>query len=359
MALYSLNVGGSEKLGIDLIRSFIDSNYKVVCCATRKAEGPLAETLREWNVPHLALALEARTRIGRIFGKRRLRKWLIEQRVDCIHAHHFSVYSDVHRAARTAGIAIQIVTEHTADVVVNEPKYRKVVALLAPKASHIVAINDGVRNAICEVAGASNVSISVIENGIDTNRFSPADNSRHGVEVSVIWLGRLHPDKDILTGLRAFQVALGRTDVPLHLRVVGGGEDEHLAKDFVAKNGLGQQVTFVGEVRDVVEWLKKSDIFFMSSRTEGTPLALLEAMSCGLPTVATSVGGIPGTVSNASADLSPAGDVEGLGAALANLAESTGTREAMGIAAREIVVRNYSDKLMIEKYLHLLGKSED
>lgn len=357
IGLYSFDVGGSELLGLRLIRHYQEHGIRVVCCATRREQGPLTASLSQLGVPFLALGLERRSRVGRVLAKHSLTRWLRRHQIKGLHAHHFSVYSDLQRPALAAGVGTTIVTEHTAQPVAHDRQYREITARLAPKATVVVAINETVRNAICDVSSLTPSSVEVIENGIDTEKFLPGPKTTSN-DIRVIWLGRLHPDKDITAGLRAFEVALQTSSRPLQLHVVGDGQDRGKAQEFVRDRGLGDSVVFHGEVADPVALLQTGDIFLMSSQTEGTPLALLEALSCGLPAVATAVGGIPETVSSAVGFLSSAGDVDGLGKHLVRLAENSDMRADMANAARNLAVGRYSEKRMAQRYLNLLnGKS--
>jgi glycosyltransferase involved in cell wall biosynthesis len=87
----------------------------------------------------------------------------------------------------------------------------------------------------------------------------------------------------------------------LHLVLVGSGSGQYLSceeklRTYVEENNLSQHVTFTGYVENVEEYLKASDCFVLPSRSEGLPLSLIEAMACGLPSIATTVGGIPDVV---------------------------------------------------------------
>ncbi len=353
MFLYSFEIGGSEILGLRLIKHYQDAGLNVVCCATRKSAGPLVSAIQELEVPCLALNLEGGSRFSRILKKLNLFRWLRKYQVNCLHAQHFCVYADVQRLAALAGVSHQIVTEHTAEPLANDAKFARTVSKLAHSAASVVAINETVREAICRVSNFDSTQVEVIENGVDTDRFIPVEKEKRSI-IKVVWLARLHPDKDVLTGLRAFREAATSRDVNLMFRIIGDGEDREVAQQFVLENNLTDQVIFEGALANPLEILQDSDVFLMSSLTEGTPLALLEAMSCGLPVVATAVGGIPLTVSDDIGLLSPAGDSGKLASNLLILARDEKRRHEMGALARELVLSRFSEKKMANDYLGLL-----
>jgi glycosyltransferase involved in cell wall biosynthesis len=231
------------------------------------------------------------------------------------------------------------------------------IASLVRKATDVVAINEVVKNAICNVCKIDGSSIIVIENGIDTERFLPARRGE-AREVRIVWLGRLHPDKNVLAALWAFREAVKTCKVNMRFSIVGDGDERAKAQNFVVDNGLSRLVSFEGAVADPVGALQGADIFLMSSRTEGTPLALLEAMSCGLPVVATAVGGIPSIVSEEIGRLTCTGDVGGMARSLVTLAEDRQLRLSMGRAARKLVENQFSEQRMAEKYIKLITNTD-
>jgi len=354
VALYSFEVGGSEVLGKTLIRHFLDCGAKVYCVATRRGDGPLKSELEEWGVECLALDLDAQTRFVRLARRRQLSGWLRKRNVFAVHVHHFSVLHDVYNSCRKAGVGRVVVTEHNSDVVLNDPSIRRLVKRYAGRVDVCTAINGAIRDAIVEVADIRPKNIIVIENGVDTEHFCPGSETINDDSVRICWVGRLHPDKDILTGLSAFSRAASISPVPLRLFVAGDGEQMQDAVGYVADADLVAQVDFLGTVVDIAAVYQSCQIFLMSSRTEGTPLALLEALSCGLPIVSTDVGGIRGSVNSETARLVESGDPVGLAAALVDLSTDPGLRQTMGRAARELVLQRFALGIMLHGYQQLV-----
>ena len=103
-----------------------------------------------------------------------------------------------------------------------------------------------------------------------------------------------------------------------------------------------RQVEFLGELKDVRPFYHKSDFLMLTSDWEGTPNVLLEAMACGLPVVATKVGGVPEIVDSNRGLIVEAGDDDGLTAATIRMIENSQLRSVLGNHGLEYVSRHHS-----------------
>jgi len=207
-------------------------------------------------------------------------------------------------------------------------------------------------------AGIRVERLVVVDNGIDTDRFTPGDSGilrrQLGIDEDTVVIGtvgRLSKEKAhgiLFEAVRKCKDSLGR----VHVVCVGDGPLREELMESRGKLGLDAIVTFVGQIEDPVQYYQLFDIFVLPSLTEGMPLALLEAMACGKPAIASSVGSIPEVLSCAeSGRLVPAGDVDKLTAALKDLANNADKRKTTGEKAREVVLARYSLKTQVEKYL--------
>ncbi len=134
----------------------------------------------------------------------------------------------------------------------------------------------------------------------------------------ILIVGRLSKEKDHLTLVRA-QARL-RPAIGAHLLIVGEGPNRPRIEQEVANLGLGDYVTFTGQRPSAEPYYRIADLAVLSSLSEGSPNALLEAMSAGVPVVATAVGGIPEIVTDGeSALLIPPSDTGRMSAAMARL----------------------------------------
>lgn len=116
--------------------------------------------------------------------------------------------------------------------------------------------------------------------------------------LAVGWVGRLIPIK----GADVFLEAIGHLDVsPLIVSIIGDGPERSRLEEIVRTKGLSERVRFHGAVPDAARYLGAFDVLVLSSRSEGIPITLLEAMAAGVPLVATRVGGVPEVVGEAEA----------------------------------------------------------
>ncbi|MBV9389135.1 MAG: glycosyltransferase family 4 protein [Chroococcidiopsidaceae cyanobacterium CP_BM_ER_R8_30] len=158
-------------------------------------------------------------------------------------------------------------------------------------------------------------------------------------KVSLVFCGRIGQRKGAFDLIRAFANLPVKQKNDSQLILAGDGELKQ-GRKLVESLNLTEHVTFLGWIdasaRD--ELLSKADVFVLPSYNEGLPMALLEAMGWGLPTIATPVGGIPDLVtSNKNGLLVTPGDIQQLSAAMQLLIENETLRLSLGSAARETV----------------------
>jgi glycosyltransferase involved in cell wall biosynthesis len=202
----------------------------------------------------------------------------------------------------------------------------------------VIAVSDGVAQSI-----KSKVPVEVVIHGIDSTAMHHGAEARTAARLALD-LGRDAPvigtvgnftaKKDQATLIDAFaQVHAGRADAKLLLVGLGPLEDQLRAQ--ASRLGLAGAVVFTGMRDDVFELLPALDVFVLSSRFEGLPIALLEAMASGVAPVATRVGGIPEVITDGEDGLLiDPGDPGVLAAALSKLLADDTDRARMANAAR-------------------------
>jgi glycosyltransferase involved in cell wall biosynthesis len=150
-------------------------------------------------------------------------------------------------------------------------------------------------------------------------------------------------------------VALLAPDYPTLELLLPGGLGEAGVKEMldtlIIEHHLQGRVHFYGMVENVYDYLRAADLFVMPSEREGLPNALLEALNCGLPAVATQIGGIMDVIQNHRGGiLVPVGDVEALAAAIRQLMNDPETRRKQGETAAQIGVA-YDFRGMTDRYI--------
>jgi glycosyltransferase involved in cell wall biosynthesis len=178
----------------------------------------------------------------------------------------------------------------------------------------------------------------------------------------LITIGRLSPEKDHAALLNAC-AALNRQGLAWRLLVLGEGRQRQALEQLSADLGLQAQVYWAGNQSPVFPWLAHADIFVLPSRWEGVSMALLEAMACGLPVVATAVGGTPEVVLEGQTGLlAPPGDSDALAQALAALLRDPSRRHTLGAAGRARLAEEFSIDRTLERledlYRRLLSAKE-
>jgi glycosyltransferase involved in cell wall biosynthesis len=196
---------------------------------------------------------------------------------------------------------------------------------------------------------------------VDTRHYSPGPagslRSELGIPDAVCVIGsvgRLHPDKDPVNLVRALDHLDPSDRERLHLLIVGDGECRDEVERFIADRSLARHVTMTGERHDILALLRAMDAFALPSRTEGLPIAILEAMSCGLPIIATAVGGIAAAVADAGIVV-PREDAVAFAGALLRVADDADLRTRLGGRARELALERYDITAMFAGYAAALS----
>lgn len=213
--------------------------------------------------------------------------------------------------------------------------------------------------------GVDEHQITMIPNGVDTERFHPPSDSevlrfRSELGLPAKWLltytGKLNRGKGLTVLLKAWREMVEQTH-DLHLVLVGSGSGQYLScedelRAYVRENSLGQHVTFTGYVDNVEEYLMASDALVLPSRSEAFGLSICEAMACGLPCIGTTVGGIPDFVTDGENGILVApGDSDALQDAVWRLHSEERMAREMGKKARATVQQDFSMQAVAEAHV--------
>ena len=235
-------------------------------------------------------------------------------------------------------------------------------------AARLLVLNEGmVQEGIDD--GFPRKLMTWMPNPVDTAQFRPCDASEIAAlrerfsiprEATVaIYVGRLSPEKGLPWTLRGFAKAAANSPNVM-LILVGDGESRAELEQLTRTLGLNPtQVRFTGRVNidEVPLWLRASDLFILTSPSEGFSCALAEAMSAGLPSA---VSNIPANTQLIEAGqhglMFPVGDEGAIGNALRTLFQVSAMRCRMGQAARRRVVENYSSDKVVDRYETLFNE---
>jgi glycosyltransferase involved in cell wall biosynthesis len=250
------------------------------------------------------------------------------------------------------------------------PPFRLFLALrnmILRRADACVAITDGVSAEFVN-AGFRREIVHSIPNAVDTKRFFPASEeerltlrSELGIppdHTVVIYTGRLVSYKGLPLLLRVWkEIRAERENVRL-LLVGSGSLDIHNCEDelreYVRQHGLQDSVLFTGNVDNVPDHLRASDMFVLPSDDDAFPSSLVEAMACGLPVVVTPVGAMGDIVEHEKNGLlvSPGDDVE-VREALLRLLDDRSLRDRLGATAQQCVAERYGADFVSARMLEV------
>ncbi len=263
-----------------------------------------------------------------------------------VHVHGYKATTLVGSLAHLRRIPV-VATVHSE--VASAPEVAKnlrVESHVLRRLPHIVAVSSGVATDVVR-RGVPHERVQVIRNGIVDPGLTPW---RGDAPVSAVIVGRLVEPKNTHIALQAV-ARLAQRNIIVQLVVAGDGPERAALDRLTQDLGIGGQVRFVGFASNVAELLEPNAIFLMPSRSEGIPIALLEAMAHGLPIIASRVGGIPEVVDDQrEALLIPADDVDALVNALATLVDSTDRARQLGDAARARYEREFRASAMCARY---------
>jgi len=157
----------------------------------------------------------------------------------------------------------------------------------------------------------------------------------------------------------AQRVCSSRQDVLFF--VVGDGELRVKLESMARALGLKAVVRFLGWRQDLSTIYAASHLFVLTSRNEGTPVALIEAMASGIPGISTDVGGVRDVLTSSSVgSVVPFGDADALASeALSILARNSTERRAMGMRARDVVSKRFTIERLVREIAHLYGELID
>jgi glycosyltransferase involved in cell wall biosynthesis len=230
--------------------------------------------------------------------------------------------------------------------------YRRLDLSLMRRFDHLIAVSHATKDEMVD-AGVPASLISVIHNGIDTEAWSPrrtVSTLRDELSLSqafpvIGYVGRIMPEKDLETWLRAAAL-LARKVPSARFVLVGEGKDGatfNQLKQLAAELGIADQTYFPGYRSDLLPVYGAFDVFVLSSRREGLPNSILEAMALGLPVVTTDVAGAKELVLDGQTGyVCPQGDAQGIARALIALTENELLRRHMSHSGRERVEREFS-----------------
>jgi glycosyltransferase involved in cell wall biosynthesis len=347
----SLGMGGQERLILNLARALAKRGHEVAVASLTPGGELRPEFVPEFRV------YDVTRKSGfdaLIFG--RMARTISEFSADAVHTHNPSPMLYAVPAARALRIKRIVHTKHGANV--YGPRSLHAARVVARAVTAFVAVSEGTADTARMKERVPKRLLHVIPNGIPLDDFAADPDKRARVRAElgiprdafvVGTVGRLAPEKDYPLLVRAMAPLLSAKN---RLVIVGEGPSRPDILAAIAEHA-GANAPFVvmtGSRRDIPDLLTAFDVFTLTSKTEGLPLAIPEAMASSLPIVATAVGGIPSIVPAEVGILAPNGDADALRRAFEVLASDDARRRAMGTAAHRHAHERFSLARMVDQY---------
>lgn len=354
--LHSLEVGGTENGVVNLINGAANGFRHTVISMT--VSGPLRDRLPADTAVYCLgkrPTLDLRTTLGLARLLRRLKP-------EIVHSRNWASF-DAILAGKLARVPRILHGEHgrgADDPEGTNAKRNRLRRMFSPWVDRFITVSFDLRRWLIETVRIPAKKVVTIHNGVDTNRFSVhgRDEGRRKLEIPDGWavvgtVGRLDPVKDQMGLLEAF-AHIDREKLRAMLVIVGDGPCRAELEARASEPDLRGRVRLTGEQKDVSSLLQGMDVFVLPSIAEGISNTILEAMSTGLPVIATRTGGNPELVEDGvTGSLVPVRDPRTLARALEHYLGDSPMRRRRGEAGRERVEERFSLARMTTAYRSL------
>ncbi len=350
--LSSFGLGGQERVALDLASKQRAAGHTVAAISLAGfPEGPIAEEFRKAGVRAESLIKGSGVDTSLPV---RLAFLLRDVQSEVVHTHnpHALIYG-----APAAGFARAAIVHTKHGINPDRPRRRWLRRVASTLVDACVAVTPALATLARKNHECDPRRLHVIPNGIDTERFAPRDEARRRIRAALgipeeAWVvgtvGRLAPEKDQALLIDAMAPLL---DSRRQLVIVGDGPERDALRKKIDATLRGEFVHMPGACANVEEMLAAFDVFVLTSKTEGLPLVLLEAMATELPVVTTSVGGIPDVVEHeVTGFLFRPGARRALTRELVGLFGLQPLARRVGTAARRAVAETHSVQRMTDSY---------
>jgi glycosyltransferase involved in cell wall biosynthesis len=344
--------GGAERHLLEMWSRIDRERFSIEIACFRREGQFLAEVeALGWPVHELGIG-------SRLYGPSGLRGFLrllsrvLDFRPHVIHGYLFGPNLFAALAGRLTRVPA-LVAKRNVDAF-ETPRQVRVQRIAHRLATHVTAVSETVAETAVAL-GVPRERVTVIPNGVDSARFRNATPDRdalgaNGARTIIGSVGCLAARKDYATLLDALALlrARGRD---FHAVLVGDGPDRDALVDHARALGLQSKVSFLGERPDVERLLPAMDVFVLSSREEGIPNALLEAMAAGRAAVATAVGGTVEVLNDGETGwLVPPASAPALAAALEDAMTHPDEARRRGDAARRATEERMDIGAMVRRH---------
>lgn len=362
--MYRFDVGGLENGVVNLINHMPPGAYRhMVVALTEVTDFKLR--LQRPDVECVALH-KAPGHGARLYPS--LWRLLRARRPAIVHTRNLAAL-EMQVAAWAAGVPVRIHGEHGRDIDDldgTSRRHQRLRRLYSPFVHRYVALSQDLERYLTGPVGIAPGRIAQIYNGVDAEKFAPAAAAGlralpgcpfAGPGWWVGTVGRMAAVKNQTLLARAFLLARAADPgfaAEARLVMVGDGPLRAQAQAILESGGAGEAAWLPGERSDVADVMRALDCFVLPSLAEGISNTILEAMACGLPVLATAVGGNVELVDAGRNGMTvPNDDPEAMAQSLLHLWRNAEVRQRMGRAGRADVEQRYSMQAMVTAYRRL------
>ena len=275
----------------------------------------------------------------------------VREKLDLWHVHYALPHATSAYLARQilgARAPRVVTTLHGTDITLvgNDPSYLPITRFSIDQSDGVTAPSAYLAQATRDNFGTTR-PIEVIPNFVDTEHFSPGGVAGgHAAHRPQLELPPAQARRR-----RARRVRARASRAAARLALLGDGPERPRIEAEVRARGLGGDVEFLGEQLDVVATLRRAHVFLLPSETESFGLAALEALSCGVPVVASRAGGLPEVVREGEEGfLLPVGDVDAMASAVGRILDDGALQRRMSAAARAGATSRFARAPMVTRY---------
>lgn len=351
----SMGHGGIEHIIASLAIQLKKSYRTSVCCLDNI--GHVGDILRDQKkVEVFCLDRKPGTDYRLIYNLARLLK---DKSIDILHMHNEAALFYGAISAFIARTPVTIATEHSRHFIDEKPIRSIEKHCMSWLVDQIVCVSDELKEKSISMDKVKRTKLRTIMNGVNVQFIASKRllSTKVRLELGILeqqvvigTVARLHPVKNQHLLLHAF-AKLCADGMDSRLMFVGDGPLRRNLQELAHLLQVNEKVIFLGNRSDIAELLAAMDIFVLCSFTEGVPLTILEAMSAGLPVIATNVGVNSKLITNGqNGIIVPSNDLESLQEAICALMKDSHLRQRMGQKALKKAIQNFDQKNMIANY---------
>lgn len=344
--------GGLESVLLELATGLSRLGHRVILAAIQEAGASEAPLLRRAAASGAEIRrIEAPARAYPL-QYRLLRQVIEEVRPLVVHTHGYHADLLGGLAARHSRTPWMVTMHGFTGGGRKNRFYEWLQVKAARRAERVIAVSAALRDRLV-TGGIPPGRVSLLPNAWAPGDLLDRDEAREklgiaGREFVIGWVGRLSPEKGADVFLRALARLAG---VPWRASIIGDGPERRRLEQLARDLGVASRVTWHGLVPAAASYFAAFDCWVLSSHTEGTPIALFEAMAAEVPVVVTAVGGVPAVVSSAEALQVPAGDPDALAGAIRATMDQPGAATLRAGAARRRLLDHYAPGPWVEAHL--------